>query len=112
MTANLLSIFDNFGQNALTGGFTFLLGISVVFLGMIILVLAVSLVGSFMAKADKKKTDKILQDKNVETVQLSNEEQSDDVPEHVRVAIIAAIMAYYADSGVKNEFKVKKIKRI
>ena len=38
---------------------------------------------------------------------------SDDaIPEDIRVAIIAAVSAYYAENGSKNEFTVKKIKRI
>ena len=111
MTYNLLSMFDNFGQKVLTGGFTFLLGICVVFLGMIILVLAVSAVGKAMTKAEEKKVSKkaVEVEKEVETFTLDT---SDEIPEHVKVAIVAAIAAYYADSGVKNEFKVKKIKRI
>ena len=41
-------------------------------------------------------------------------ETTDDgtVPEDIRVAIIAAIAAYYAESGSKNEFKVRKIKKL
>jgi Na+-transporting methylmalonyl-CoA/oxaloacetate decarboxylase gamma subunit len=111
MTINLLaSIFDNFGENALWGGFTFILGIAVIFLGMTILVLSVSALGKIISSSTekpKKKTEVKIEEK-VE----QNEEPTDDIPEHVRVAIIAAISAYYLDSGSKNEFKVKKIKKI
>ena len=111
MEYNLLaSVFDNFGENALWGGFTFILGMLVVFLGMTILVLSVSALGKIISSATEK-TKKKVEVKSEEPVEQTNV-QSDDIPEHVRVAIIAAISAYYLDCGSKNEFKVKKIKKI
>ncbi len=110
MLTNLLKSFTN--ESFVWGGFTFILGVCVIFLGMIILVLAVSGMGIAMKKFDDIKQNKSKPTKTVEVTKLSEANESEDIPEHVRVAIIAAIMAYYADSGVKNEFKVKKIKRI
>ena len=111
MSVNLLaSIFDNFGENALWGGFTFILGICVIFFGMTILVLAVSLLGKVVSAVydkPKKKVEKKTEEKSVQV-----QEQSDEIPEEIRVAIVAAISAYYTSSGAKNEFKVKKIKKI
>lgn len=109
MTANLLQ--STFLDNVSTGTLTFVLGIVVIFLGMTVLVLAVSLMGSIMTKIDEKKAQKVEEKKDVEVTSFE-EEQSDEIPEHVKVAIVAAIAAYYADSGVKNEFKVRKIKKI
>ena len=110
MLVNLLKAFTQ--DSLVWGGFTFLLGILVVFLGMTVLVLAVSGMGMAMKKFDKLKQGKNKIAKTVEITNVSNSAESDEIPEHVRVAIVAAIAAYYADSGVKNEFKVKKIKRI
>ena len=110
MLVNLLKAFTQ--DSLVWGGFTFLLGILVVFLGMTVLVLAVSGMGVAMKKFDKIKAEKSKPTKTVEIAKISEQTESEEIPEHVRVAIIAAIAAYYADSGVKNEFKVKKIKRI
>ena len=111
MLANLL--FGAFTQDSLVwGGFTFILGVLVIFFGMTILVLAVSGMGMAIKKFDKIKAEKSKPTKTVEITKVAETTESDEVPEHVRVAIVAAIAAYYADSGVKNEFKVKKIKRI
>ena len=52
MTTNLLSAFL---ENAGLGGFTFLLGMVVIFFGMIILILAVSAVGKVISSAENKK---------------------------------------------------------
>ena len=111
MFTNLL--FGAFTQDSLVwGGFTFILGVLVIFFGMTILVLAVSGMGMAIKKFDKIKAEKSKPTKTVEITKVAETTESDEVPEHVRVAIVAAIAAYYADSGVKNEFKVKKIKRI
>ena len=110
MLSNLLKAFSQ--ESLVWGGFTFLLGVLVVFLGMTVLVLAVSAMGMAMKNFDKIKTEKSKPTKTVELTKISEESSSEEIPEHVKVAIVAAIAAYYADSGVKNEFKVKKIKRI
>ena len=110
MLVNLLKPFTH--DSFVWGGFTFLLGVAVIFLGMIVLVLAVSGMGIAMKKFDEHKKEKSKPTKTVEITKVSESSTDDEIPEHVRVAIVAAIAAYYADSGVKNEFKVKKIKRI
>ncbi|MBQ7373846.1 MAG: OadG family protein [Clostridia bacterium] len=110
MSVNLLALFDNLGENAFLGGFTFVLGMAVVFLGMAVLVIIVEAIGKIMSspseKEPREKEPKV--EKKVEVVQ----EQTDDIPEDVRVAIVAAISAYYlSNGGRQNEFKVKKIKK-
>ena len=110
MLSNLLKAFSQ--DSLVWGGFTFLLGVIVVFLGMAVLVLAVSGMGMAMKKFYKIKSEKSKPTKTVEVTKIAEQEESNEIPEHVKVAIVAAIAAYYADSGVKNEFKVKKIKRI
>ena len=110
MLSNLLKAFSQ--DSLVWGGFTFILGVMVIFLGMTVLVLAVSGMGMAMKKFDKIKSEKSKPTKTVEVTKIVEQEDSNEIPEHVKVAIVAAIAAYYADSGVKNEFKVKKIKRI
>ena len=109
----LINVLKAFTQDSLVwGGFTFILGVFVVFLSMAILVLSVSAMGMAMKNFDNLKKEKSKPTKTVEVTKISEESSSEEIPEHVKVAIVAAIAAYYADSGVKNEFKVKKIKRI
>ena len=92
------------------GIFTFVLGLIIVFAGMAILVLVVSLVAKVMtAKAKKKETAE--ETEMVEAVTETTVEE-DGIPESVRVAIMAAVLAYYEGEGVKNELVVKKIKKL
>lgn len=109
MTANLLS---TFAENAGIGGFTFILGMVVIFFGMIILVLAVSLVGKIVSGAEEKKNATPVKEERKEIAQPVVSETVGDIPEDVKVAIIAAVTAYYTESGAKNEFTVRKIKKI
>lgn len=93
------------------GIFTFVLGLIVVFAGMAILVLVVSLVAKVMtAKAKKKETAE--ETETVEAVTATEPAEEGGIPENVRVAIMAAVLAYYEGEGVKNEFVVKKIKKL
>ena len=109
----MINLLSSFADNLQTGGFTFILGMLVIFGGMEILVADVSLVGKLMMKNDKtvstKKEQEVINEVQApQVVEVSN----DEIPEDVRVAIIAAIAAYYTQSGSKNEFKVRKIKKI
>ena len=86
-----------------------LVGFAVTFLGIAILILLVWVVGKIIngvtgkIKAGKKAATA------TETVALP---ESDGVSEEIRVAIIAAISAYYMNENSHCEFKVKRIKRI
>lgn len=92
------------------GVFTFVLGMLIVFGGMIVLVLVVSAVAKVMTA---KKAKKDAEEEKESVTETAVEEVSDDgIPESVRVAIIAAVLAYYEGEGVKNEFVVKKIKKL
>lgn len=95
-----------------TGLLTFFLGLLVTFLGMTILVLCVSGIGKLLSMKDERKAKK-----PVTLPDLSEERpvsiDSDDIPDDVKVAIIAAISAYYSTApAANNEFVVKKIKRL
>lgn len=92
------------------GIFTFVLGMVVVFAGMAILVLIVAGVAKIMTAKKAKKAE---ENEEEPVTEANTEEVSEDgIPESVRVAIIAAVLAYYEGEGVKNEFVVKKIKKL
>ena len=100
---------DNFKANLSQGLFVFLLGILVVFFGIALIVLVVSVIGKIMSiKDEKAKAKKEIQETQSEIV----DKVSEDIPDHVKAAIVAAITAYYFNQNSNCEFKVKKIKRI
>lgn len=98
-------------SNALSDGLkTILLGILVVFLGMAIIVLFVSLFGYLFDKFVNKRVSKPLKEP-VKQVETSADDGS--IPEHVKVAIVTAVTAYYFNEQSKKcDFKVRKIKRL
>lgn len=102
--------FDNFGEAAIYA----LIGFIVVFIGIAIIIGIIWLVGllmrktnnlEFLTKKREKKKDK------PETVQSAQTADSDEIPDEVKVAIMAAIMAYYEEREEKCQFTVKRIKR-
>ena len=94
-----------------TGAYTFVLGMLVVFLGIAIIVVFVSLTGNVFSKVDKQKV-KQEQVKNVEP-KIPQNVNDKDIEEEVKVAIIAAISAYYFNkSNSKCDFIVRKIRKL
>ncbi len=92
------------------GLLTFFIGIIVVFLGITIIVFFVTLAGKVFSLSKEKKN--IEQPKQVGVKQTEQVDVSNDIPTHVKVAIIGAISAYYFENQKSNcEFVVKKIKR-
>ena len=94
-----------------TGAYTFVLGMLVVFLGIAIIVLFVSLTGNIFSKVDKKKVKEV----QVKTAQpnISQNVNGKDIDEEVKAAIIAAISAYYFNkSSSKCDFIVRRIKKL
>ena len=107
--------FDNWGEPFLYA----LIGFLLVFVGITLIIFIVWLLGLIMRKTNnlefltkkREKTDK----KQAETTQNSQSElkaESDDIPDEVKVAIMAAIMAYYEEKQEKCQFTVKRIKRL
>lgn len=87
-----------------------LIGIGIVFLGIAIVVFVLWIVGIIMKKT---KGIELFKKKNkVQEVQPVAESSDGEIPDEVKVAIMAAIMAYYSQENPKCEFKVKRIKRI
>ena len=99
-------------ENALEGAKTFVMGMLVIFLGITIIVLSVKIAGYFFNNSNDKaeKVEKVKEEtKPVETVAPVVEE---GIPEHIKVAIIGAITAYYFENNKSNcDFIVRKIKR-
>ena len=94
------------------GLLTFVLGLFITFLGITIIVICVAIAGKFFNKNTVEKPIKVKEEKPAPAPAPVIE--SDDVPEHVKVAIIAAIMAYYKEEQPKStcDFIVRRIKRI
>ncbi len=97
--------------NALDALIYAIIGFAVTFVGIFILIFFVWLLGKAIKQAgvirERKKAESTEKLPAAETTGSSEE-----VPEEVRVAIIAAIAAYYAGEQSSCEFKVKRIKRI
>lgn len=92
-----------------TGLFTFLLGMIVTFLGMALLVACVSLLGKVVSR--KSNDSPAVAEQPVDESAVSVDD--DDIPEEIRVAIIAAVSAYcLTQNKSQNEFVVRRIKRI
>lgn len=104
--------FDKFSEPLLHA----LIGFLVVFVGIVIIIGVIWLVGLLMRKTDNLA---FLTKKKQKNVAVSPKEQekttdsvSDEIPDEVKAAIIAAIMAYYQEKEEKCQFTVKRIKRI
>lgn len=132
MLSNLLAIvagmgdkvgnwyFDNFGEAVIYA----LIGFGVVFVGIIIIIGVIWLVGLIMKKTNgfaflSKKKDKkpTVKTKKVNVPEITElpadpESVSAEIPDEVKAAIVAAIMAYYQEKEEKCSFTVKRIKRI
>jgi Na+-transporting methylmalonyl-CoA/oxaloacetate decarboxylase gamma subunit len=97
-----------------------LLGFSVVFLGIALLIAIVWAIGRLMAYLkgepiikEKKEVKKPVEKAVIEEkVELAPQTQSDEVDEETVAVIMAALMAYYEQNYPKCEFTVKRIKRI
>lgn len=108
--------FDNWGEPFLYA----LIGFLVVFVGILIIIGIIWLVGLIMRKTNNleflnkigKKKAKSEENKPEASAAVATESDDGEIPAEVKVAIIAAIMAYYDGQQQKCEFTVKRIKRI
>lgn len=101
------------GEKAGDGAITFVIGMGVIFLGMTILILCVTGFGKIADAIARKAEKKSEAASKSEAPSVTESAPADEgIPEDIRVAIIAAVSAYYTESGSKNEFKVKKIKKL
>ena len=113
MLNTLLTSQIPFDEKLTQGLLTFFIGMLVIFLGIAIIVLCVTLAGkAFSAQKDKPIVKEEPKKEEVTKVASQPVEISNDIPTHVKLAIIGAISAYYFENQKSNcEFVVKKIKR-
>jgi Na+-transporting methylmalonyl-CoA/oxaloacetate decarboxylase gamma subunit len=105
--------FDNVGEAFIYA----LIGFAVVFAGIVIIIGIIWLVGFIMQKTNNlefltKKKAKAPKEVVNQVESSSQEATSDEIPDEVKVAIVAALMAYYEQQQDKCQFTVKRIKRI
>lgn len=95
-----------------------LIGFSIVFAGIILIIFIIWLIGLIMRKTDNLAfLSKIKIGKKKKRVETATAEETvasgeEEIPAEVKAAIVAAIMAYYTEEAPKCEFKVKRIKRL
>lgn len=92
-----------------------LIGFLIVFMGIVIIIAIIWLVGFLMRKTNNfafltRKGGKKKEPPVQPVADAAAEDE--DIPDEVKAAIVAAIMAYYTEQAPKCEFKVKRIKRI
>lgn len=117
MLNNLLSLINQEGSLEIGEACIYaLIGYAIVFLGIVLIILIIWLIGLLMRKTNnlaflskiklkkKKKAEPV-----AEKVQTTD---GDEIPDEVKAVIITAVMAYYSQEKPKCEFKVKRIKRI
>lgn len=101
--------FSNFGEALIYA----LLGFVIVFVGIVLIILIIWFVGFLMRKTNNFAfLNRIRRKKKLSEPITEVAETNDGVPDEIKAAIVAAIMAYYTEEQPKCEFKVKRIKRI
>lgn len=118
MINNLLALINQEGSLGIGEACIYaVIGFCIVFVGIVLIILIIWLIGLLMRKTDNlaflnkigKKKKKAAQPVPV----VGTEDvSSDEIPEEVKAAIIAAVMAYCSEEVPECEFKVKRIKRI
>lgn len=92
-----------------------LIGFVIVFAGIAIIIAIIWLIGLLMRKTDNLAfmTKGRKRSKNTEAEPpVEGPQDAEGIPDEVKAAIAAAIMAYYETEQPQCEFKVKRIKRI
>ena len=95
-----------------------LIGFAVVFLGIVLIICVIWLIGLVLRKTNnleflgKLKIKNIFKKKQHKPEPLNAVQQNDEIPDEVKAAIIAAVMAYYDNEKPECEFVVRRIKRI
>ena len=92
-----------------------LIGLVVVFIGIVLIILIIWSIGLILRKTNnleflnkfklRKKKQEVVQSTEIEKV-------DDEIPDEVKAAIIAAIVAYYDNEKPECDFVVRRIKRI
>ena len=87
-----------------------LVGFAITFLGVAILIFLIWLVGKIIGSVTGKRRSK--QNAAQASLPADVPAEDDGLSEEIRVAIVAAISAYYMSESSNCEFKVKRIKRL
>lgn len=95
----------------INGLFVFGLGMLVVFFGMIVIILSVSLCGKIMNKSNAPEKKAEVKPEPIAMQTQAPVEESEEIPAHVKAAIVAAISAYYFNQKSNCDFVVRKIRR-
>ena len=91
------------------GFFVFILGLAIVFFGMLVIVLVISLIGKIMKANDEKKAKSKAEAPVEKPAAASSDDEIDD---RIKAAIVAVIAGYYFSEGNDCSFKVKRIKKL
>lgn len=95
-----------------------LIGFIVVFLGIVLIIFIIWLIGLILRKTNNLAFLNKLSFKNLKRKKQDEEQAEishdigDDIPDEVKAAIVAAIMAYYDNEKPECEFIVRRIKRL
>lgn len=110
--------FDSFGEACIYA----LIGFLIVFAGIVLIILIIWLTGLLMRKTNnlaflhvwsaKIKGLFKRRKKSEAKPEIPSVVVAEEISDEVKVAIMAAIMAYYSEQKPECEFKVKRIKRI
>ena len=92
-----------------------LIGFLIVFAGIALIIFIIWLIGLIIRKTNNFEfisKIKIGKKKKPNEIQSVTETDDGEIPDAVKVAIVAAIMAYHSEEKPECEFKVRRIKRI
>lgn len=101
--------FESFGEALIYA----LIGFLVVFLGIVLIIFIIWLVGLIIRKTNNFEfLTKLKIKKKVKEKEVQPTETEAEVPDEIKAVITAVIMTYYSEQKPECEFKVKRIKRI
>lgn len=89
-----------------------IIGFAVTFVGIFLLIFFIWLLGKAVNQAAAVRSRKKAGKAEEAPAEVPAASASDEVSEEIRVAIVAAIAAYYVGENSSCEFKVKRIKRL
>lgn len=111
MIQNLAALINEEGSLSLGEACIYaLIGFAIIFIGITLIILIIQFIGFIMKKTDNLAV--LSKKKTVKVAPATENAADEDVPDEVKAAIIAAIMAYYTAEKAKCDFKVKRIRRI
>ncbi len=113
MTNNLLESWFKF--SVAEGGFYAIFGFLFVFIGILLLIIVITLLGKVVSQIEGKNKPKVKKEKSAPVTPappVTVKSNAEEVDASVVAAITAALMAYYEAQGTNCEFVVKRIRKI